>query len=159
METVRWKNNSVCGSYQTQLMGWKHSIYTQIIHSYIDVRQQKTKNILNIFQEGSVFIFDDFQVENAASHKYVVQKFKPGVYNLLLLAAGIITAATEFKLYWWDTAKCQPTQNTFKHKLRIHSITLCDITIQIVTHRNDWFSCLPFVLLQYMPAWPPNLIF
>jgi len=80
-------------------MGWKHSIYTQIIHSYIDVRQQKTKNILNIFQEGSVFIFDDFQVENAASHKYVVQKFKPGVYNLLLLAAGIITAATEFKLY------------------------------------------------------------
>ena len=24
-----------------------------------------------------------------------------------------------------------------KHKLHIHSITLCDITIQIVTHRVD----------------------
>ena len=57
------------------------------------------------------------------------------------------------------TAKCQPTQNTFKHKLRIHSITPCDITIQIVTHRVDWFSCLAFVLLQYTPARPPNLIF
>jgi len=44
-------------------------------------------------------------------------------------------------------------------KLRIHSITLCDITIQIVTHRVDWFSCLAFVLLQYTPARPPNLIF
>jgi len=35
------------------------------------------------------------------------------------------------------TAKCEPTQNTFKHKLRIDSITLCDITNQIVTHRVD----------------------
>jgi len=26
-------------------------------------------------------------------------------------------------------------------------MTLCDITIQIVTHRVDWFSCLAFVLL------------
>jgi len=25
----------------------------------------------------------------------------------------------------------------YKHKLRIHSITLCDITIQIVAHRVD----------------------
>ena len=32
---------------------------------------------------------------------------------------------------------CQPTKSTFKHKLRIHSITPCDITIQIVTHRVD----------------------
>ena len=44
-------------------------------------------------------------------------------------------------------------------KLRIHSITLCDITIQIVMHRVDWFSCLAFVLLQHMPAQPPNLTF
>jgi len=34
-----------------------------------------------------------------------------------------------------------------------------NITIQIVTHRDDWFSCLAFVLLQYAPARPPNLIF
>ena len=63
------------------------------------------------------------------------------------------TAANEFELYLWDSAKYQPTQNTFKHKLHIHSLTLCDITIQIVTHRVDWFSCLAFVLHQYMPAW------
>jgi len=44
-------------------------------------------------------------------------------------------------------------------KLHIHSVTLCDITIQIITHRVDWFSCLAFVLLQYTPAQPPNLIF
>jgi len=66
------------------------------------------------------------------------------VYNLLLLPAALLlfiwsTAANEFELYLRDTAKCQPTQNTFKHKLRIHSITLCDITIQIVTHLVD--SC------------------
>jgi len=48
--------------------------------------------------------------------------------------------------------------NTFKHEFCIHSITLRD-TIQIVTHRVDWFSCLAFVLLQYTPARPPNLIF
>ena len=50
------------------------------------------------------------------------------------------------------TAKCQPTQNTFEHKLRIHSITLCDIS-------NDWFSCLAFVLLHNTPRRPPNPIF
>jgi len=28
------KNNSVCGSYRIQLMGWKHMMtFTQIIHS------------------------------------------------------------------------------------------------------------------------------
>jgi len=43
--------------------------------------------------------------------------------------------------------------------MRIHSITLCYITIHIVRHRVDWFSCLAFVLLQYTPAQPPNLIF
>jgi len=32
---------------------------------------------------------------------------------------------------------CQPTQNTFQHTLRIDSIILSDITIQIVTHRVD----------------------
>ena len=42
---------------------------------------------------------------------------------------------------------------------RIHSKTVCDITIQIVTHRVDWFPCLSFVLFQYTPARPPNLIF
>jgi len=57
------------------------------------------------------------------------------------------------------TAKCEPTQNTFKDKLIIYSITPCDITIQIVTHRVDWFSCLGFVLFQYTPARPSNLIF
>jgi len=87
-----------------------------------------------------------------------------GMYNLLLLPAASLlfirsTAANEFELYLWDTAKCQPTQNTFKHKLRIHSIILCDITIHIVTHRVHWFSCLAFVLLQYAPARPPNLKF
>jgi len=59
----------------------------------------------------------------------------------------------------FKTAKCQSTQNTFKHKLHIHSTTLCDITIQIVMHPVDWFSCLAFVLLQYKPVRPPNLIF
>ena len=79
--------------------------------------------------------------------------FSPGVYNLLLLQAALLlfmwsTAANEFELYLWDTAKYQPTQNIFKHKLRIHSITLCAVTIQIVTHRVDWFSWLASVLLQ-----------
>jgi len=38
-------------------------------------------------------------------------------------------------------------------------LTLCDIIIQIVKHRVDWFSCLAFVLLQYTPTRPPNLVF
>jgi len=94
---------------------------------------------------------------------------RSGVYNLLLLPAALLlfiwsTAANShnahLRLWLPLTAKCQLlTQNTFKHKLRIDSITLCDITIQLVTHRVDWFSCLAFVLLQYMPARPPNLIF
>jgi len=90
----------------------------------------------------------------------------PRVYNLLLLPAALLlliwsTAANEFELCLCDTAKCQPPQNTFKHKLSIHSTTLCDITIQIVTHRVDCFSCLAlvaFVLLQYTPARRSNLI-
>ena len=89
--------------------------------------------------------------------------YSSGMYNLLLLPPALLsfiwsTAANEFELYLWDTAKFQPTQNTFKHKLCIHSITLYDITIHIFTHRVDWFSCLAFVLLQYTPAPPPNLI-
>jgi len=58
--------------------------------------------------------------------------------------------------------KILPSANqhrTHSNQLRIHSITFCDITIQIATHRVDWFSCLAFVLLQYTPARPPNLIF
>jgi len=51
-----------------------------------------------------------------------------------------------FKWPFWQPW-CQPAQNTFKQRLRIHSITHCDITIQNVTHRVDWFSCLTFVLL------------
>jgi len=43
--------------------------------------------------------------------------------------------------------------------LRIHSRTVCDITIHIVTHCVDWFSCLAFILLQSTAARPPNLIF
>jgi len=34
-----------------------------------------------------------------------------------------------------------------------------NITIQIVTHRVDWFSCLAFVLLHYTPARLSDLIF
>jgi len=39
------------------------------------------------------------------------------VYNLLLLPAALLlfiwgTAANEFELYLWDTAKCQPRTNT-----------------------------------------------
>ena len=54
---------------------------------------------------------------------------RAGVYNILLLPASLLlliwrTAANEFQLYLWDTTKCQPTQKTFKHKLRIHSIIL-----------------------------------
>jgi len=63
----------------------------------------------------------------------------------------------QFWLYLWDTAKWQPTQNTFKHKLLINSITHCDINIQIVTHRVDWFSCVAFVLLQNTQARLPFL--
>jgi len=51
-----------------------------------------------------------------------------------------------FKWPFWQPW-CQPAQNTFKQRLRIHSITHCDITIQNVTHCVDWFSCLTFVLL------------
>ena len=62
-----------------------------------------------------------------------------------------------FMRYCQVPTKTEHIQN-FKHKLRVHSITLCNITIQIVTHRADWFSCLAFVLLQYMPVPSPNLI-
>jgi len=31
-------------------------------------------------------------------------------------------AANDFELYLCDTTKWQPTQNTFKHKFRIHSM-------------------------------------
>jgi len=91
-----------------------------------------------------------------------VKCLKSGVYYILLLSAALLlfiwnTASNEFELCLWDTAKCQPTQNTFKHKLHLHSTTLCDITVQ--THRVDWFSCLAFVLLQDMPAWLPILYF
>ena len=76
-----------------------------------------------------------------------------GCTTFLLLPAALLlfiwsTAANGFELYSWDIAKCQTTQNTFKHKLRIHSVTLCDITSQIITHRVDLISCLAFVLLQ-----------
>jgi len=40
----------------------------------------------------------------------------------------------------------------------VQPVAIASRTIQIVTHRVDWFSCLAFVLLQYMPARPPNLI-
>jgi len=42
--------------------------------------------------------------------------------------------------------------------IALHSTTLCDITIHIDAHRADWFSCRAFVLPQYTPARPPNLI-
>jgi len=32
------------------------------------------KDILNIFRKESVFGLDDYQIENTASHKYLVQK-------------------------------------------------------------------------------------
>jgi len=56
---------------------------------------------------------------------------------------------------------CQVPTNTehIQTLMRNHSITICYITIQIVTHRVDWFSCVAFVLLQYTPERPPNLIF
>jgi len=76
----------------------------------------------------------------------------PGVYNLLLLPAALLflyevrpPMSSDYTVCIYEirlikeyvTAKCEPTQNTFKHKLCIHSITLCDITIQIVTYRVD----------------------
>jgi len=55
-------------------MGWMHLIFTQINHSHIDTRQRWTKDILNIFQKGSIFGLDDFiNFKNIASHKYLVQ--------------------------------------------------------------------------------------
>jgi len=58
-------------------MGWRHLvIFTQIIHSQIDTRQRRTKDILSIFQKGSVFGLDDYQFWDTASHKYLVQKYK-----------------------------------------------------------------------------------
>ena len=50
------KHNSVYTGYQSQLTGWMHVlIFIQTSHSYIDVRQPKTKDILNIFQKGWVY--------------------------------------------------------------------------------------------------------
>jgi len=51
-------------------------------------------------------------------------------------------------------------QNTFKHKLSIHSSILCDIIIQIVIIVSTDFLALlvAFDLLQYTPARRPNLI-
>ena len=66
-------------------------------------------------------------------------RFRPGVYNLLLLPAALLlfiwsTAANEFELYLWDSAN---QHRTHSNKLCNQSITTCDITIQIVTHRGD----------------------
>ena len=73
------------------------------------------------------------------------------MYNLLLLPAALL-------LFIWSTAANYLSyiyeislKNTFYPVYvtsRIHSITFCDITIQIVTHRVDRFSCLAFVLLR-----------
>jgi len=59
-------------------MGWMHLIiFTHINNSQIDARQRGTKDVLHIFQKGSVFGLKDFiNFENTASHKYLVQKFK-----------------------------------------------------------------------------------
>jgi len=58
METARFKistkNNSVYRSYQSQLMGWMHTlVFAQFSHRYIDLRQQRPKDIFNIFRKGS----------------------------------------------------------------------------------------------------------
>jgi len=43
-------------------MGWMHLIiFTQIIHSWIDTRQRRTNDVLNIFQKGLIFGLDDYQ--------------------------------------------------------------------------------------------------
>jgi len=51
------------------------NFYTDQSFVDIDTRQRESKDILNIFQKGSVFWLDDFiNFKNTASHKYLVQK-------------------------------------------------------------------------------------
>jgi len=60
---INKKYNSVYRSYQAQLMGWIHmTLFTQIIHSQIDTRKSRTKDILNFFQKGSVFGLHEYQL-------------------------------------------------------------------------------------------------
>jgi len=47
------------------------NFYTDQYNSSTDTRQRRTKDILNIFQKGSIINF-----ENTALHKYLVQKSK-----------------------------------------------------------------------------------
>jgi len=72
------------------------------------------------------------------------------MYNLLLLPAALVLftwskTANEFESYLWDTAKCQPTQNTFKHKLRIQYITLYDITYRLLRIVSTDFLALRLI--------------
>ena len=69
------KNDKKC--VQPHLMGWMRLVFlAEVIHSWNDTRQCGAKSIFNSFQRGSVFDLMFVGVENAASHKYVVQKGK-----------------------------------------------------------------------------------
>ena len=53
------------------------NFYTDQSFVDIDTGRRGTKDILNIFQKGSVFGLEDFiNFKNTASHKYLVQKYK-----------------------------------------------------------------------------------
>ena len=69
------KNDKKC--VQPHLMGWMRLVFlAQVIHSWNSTRQCGAKSIFNSFQRGSVFDLMVVSFENAALHKYVVQKGK-----------------------------------------------------------------------------------
>jgi len=82
METERkklTKNSSVCGSYQIQLMGWKHLIiFTQIVSSNRRLIQDNAgrRTFSTFFKKNRILCLMTFNFENTASHKYVVQRPK-----------------------------------------------------------------------------------
>jgi len=59
-------------------MGWKYlfvDFYTD--HPFVDwYKTMQGEGHSQDFSKRIGFVLDDFQVENAASHKYVAQKFK-----------------------------------------------------------------------------------
>ena len=66
----KWKKR--INKHQAPLMRLRHlAMFTQIIHSWIDTRQRRTADLQHFSKEIYLMIIN---FENAASHKYVVQK-------------------------------------------------------------------------------------
>jgi len=74
-KNILTKSNSVCGNYLTQLMGWMHLMTFVCIRRLMqDNAGRRTFSIF--FKKDRFLDMMSFNIENAASHEYVVQMFK-----------------------------------------------------------------------------------